>query len=53
MRDRLGDPCPNEALDSDEGAIQICVKHAHQAVELLAEHGAITYRVKFNPKETP
>jgi hypothetical protein len=44
--------CPNEALDSDPAAPQICVSHAFEAVKLLAEHGAITYTVKFAPKET-
>ncbi|MGH3381349.1 MAG: hypothetical protein ACRDP6_42120 [Actinoallomurus sp.] len=41
---RRDDPCPNEVIDPDPGAPQICVRHAFEGTQLLADSGAITFR---------
>lgn len=37
---RLGDPCVNPSLDPDPNAIQICVRHVREVLDLLREHRA-------------
>lgn len=52
MLDARDNRCPNEVVDDDPAAPQLCVSHAFEGVKLLAEAGAIAYQVKFTPKET-
>lgn len=40
MYSRRGNPCANPALDSDPNAIQICVRHAGEVLELIRERQA-------------
>lgn len=41
FRVQRDNPCPNEVIDADPKAMQICAHHALLAVQLLAEAGAI------------
>lgn len=41
MTNRLGDRCPNEVVDPDPAAPQICARHALEGARLLADAGAI------------
>ncbi|WP_433519054.1 hypothetical protein ACQP2T_28155 [Nonomuraea sp. CA-143628] len=37
MRKSLDDPCPNPALSEDPKDIAICVRHAAQVMQLIAD----------------
>lgn len=41
MLNRLNDRCPNEVVDPDPAAPQICARHALEGAQLLADAGAI------------
>lgn len=47
MLDGREERCPNEALDPDPKAPQICGRHALEAAQLLEAAGVV--RIKFGP----
>lgn len=50
MLTRLGDRCPNPALDPDPAAVQICVRHAARVLELVRERQAMKATTKEGTK---
>jgi hypothetical protein len=38
------DRCPNEVIDTDPKAPQICARHALEGTQLLADAGAIRFQ---------